>query len=169
MTKRYKKSIVTRRRKKFRNSRNYRKKTLRNKKIRRGGYGAISNPSDIYRIMMDFINAKNHGNVTERESIKRQLLNILPNSDLTNVDGGLLMQLVIQSTDAEIRDNILNNQTLQLNEDDIPSIRIYIDQLIDDDSDEDPSPETLFANETLDKIEIRFPQLFPHLNQNIVS
>lgn len=166
MTKRYKKSIGTRRRKKIRNSR---KKTLRNKKIRRGGYSTISNPSDIYRIMMDFINAKNHGNVTKSTDIKRQLLNVLPTSDLTNVDGGLLMQLVIQSTDAEIRDIILNNQTLNLNEHDIPPIRIYIDQLIHDDSDEDPSPETLFATETLHKIEIRFPQLFPHLNQNTSS
>lgn len=166
MTKRYKKSIGTRRRKKIRNSI---KKTLRNKKIRRGGYGAISNPSDIYRIMMDFINAKNHGNINESRDIKRQLLNILPNSDLTNVDGGLLTQLVIQSTDAEIRDDILNNQTLQLNEDDIPSIRMYVDQLIDDDSDEDPSPETLFATETLNNIATRFPQLFPHLNQNSSS
>jgi hypothetical protein len=166
MTKRHKKSIKTRRKQKFRNSR---KKTLKNKKIRRGGYGAIYNPSDIYQAMMDFINAKNHGNINESGIIKNQLLTVLPTTDLTNVDGGLLMQLVIQSTDAEIRDNILNNQTLNLNEDDISSIRIYIDQLIDDDSEEDPSPETLFASETLNNIATRFPQLFPHLNQNIVS
>ena len=118
---------------------------------------------------MDFINAKNHGNINESIIIKNQLLTVLPTSNLTNVDGGRLMQLVIQSTDAEIRDIILNNQTLNLNEDDISSIRIYIDQLIDDDSEEDPSPETLFAAETLNNIANTFPQLFPHLNQNIVS
>ena len=166
MTKQNKKSIKTRRKQKFRN---YRKKTLKNKKIRRGGYGAIYNPSDIYQAMMDFINAKNHGNINESIIIKNQLLTVLPTSNLTNVDGGRLMQLVIQSTDAEIRDIILNNQTLNLNEDDISSIRIYIDQLIDDDSEEDPSPETLFAAETLNNIANTFPQLFPHLNQNIVS
>ena len=173
MTKRIKKSIGTRRRQKirnYRNYRNYRKKTLRKKKIIRGGSGIMSNLNNIYPIMLDFINAKNHGNIDKMKRKKRELLAVLPTTDLTDVDGDILMQLVIQSTDEEIRASIFNNETFKLTEGDILPIRLYVDQLIDeDDPNEEPSPERFFATETLNKITIIFPQLFPHLNQNSSS
>ena len=178
MTKRIKKSIGTRRRQKIRNYRNYkkktlRKKTLRKKKIIRGGSGIMSNLNDIYPIMLDFIDAKNHGNIDKMKHKKSELLAVLPTTDLRDVDGDILMQLVIQSTDEEIRTNILNNETFKLNEDDILPIRLYVDQLIDEhpqtNPEEENSPERFFATETLNKIEIIFPQLFPHLNQNSSS
>jgi hypothetical protein len=173
MTKRIKKSIGTRRRQKIRNYRNYRKKTLRNKKIRTGGYGIISNVNDIYPIMLDFINAKNKGNIKKMKRIKGQLLAVLQTTDLKDVDGDILMQLVIQSTDEEIRANIFNNETFKLTEGDILPIRLYVDQLIDEhpqtNPEEEISPERFFATETLNKIAIIFPKLFPHLNQNSSS
>jgi hypothetical protein len=176
MTKRIKKSIGTRRRQKirnYRNYRNYRKKTLRKKKIIRGGSGIMSNLNNIYPIMLDFINAKNHGNIDKMKRKKRELLAVLPTTDLTDVDGDILMQLVIQSTDEEIRASIFNNETFKLTEGDILPIRLYVDQLIDEypqtNPEEEISPERFFATETSNKIAIIFPQLFPHLNQNSSS
>lgn len=130
----------------------------------------MSNLNGIYPIMLDFINAKNKGNIKKMKRKKNYLLAVLPTTDLTDVKGDILMQLVIQSTDEQIRSVILNNQTFKLNEDDILPIRLYVDQLIDeDDPNEEPSPERFFATETLNKITIIFPQLFPHLNQNSSS
>jgi len=179
MSKRNKKSVGTRRRQKFKNSRyyrNYKKKTLRNRKTRRGyrgGSGIMSNLDDIYTIMLNFINAKNHGEIEEMKSKKSYLLAVLPTTDLSDVEGDILMQLVIQSTDEQIRTVRLNNQTFKLNEDDILPIRLYVDQLIDEhpqtNPEEEISPERFFATETLNKIAIIFPQLFPHLNQNSSS
>ena len=76
------------------------------------------------------------------------------------------------SNTREIRINPTINDK-KLNEDDILPIRLYVDQLIDEhpqtNPEEEISPERFFATETLNKITIIFPQLFPHLNQNSSS
>ena len=115
--------------------------------------------------MMNFINAKNSINTinvrnAEMNRIKNQLLAVLPTTNLNDFDGSMLIQLVIDSKDAEIRDAILNNPTLELNDNDISNISIYVDDLMDDDTDEH------FAPETVEQIAIKFPQLFPHLSNS---